>query len=103
MSAWAVVDKSEVVEAVIPTMETNKVKIKSDGSLDKLKYRIVVRADLQDTGMEDSLSAIAPFRSFKMVLGDAARNRCRLHQLDFVGAFLQADVRGRIFVTLPKV
>jgi hypothetical protein len=38
-----------------------------------------------------------------MFLADAARKRCRVHQLDFVGAFLQANVRGRIFVTLPKV
>jgi hypothetical protein len=37
--------------ALIPTMETNKVKIKSDGSLGKLKCRIVVRGDLQDTAM----------------------------------------------------
>jgi hypothetical protein len=76
---------------------------KSDGSLDKLKCRFVVRGDLQDTGMEDSWSPTAPFRSLKMFLADAARNRCRVHQLDFVGAFLQANVRGRIFVTLPKV
>ena len=96
-------DKPRDGEAVIPTMETNKVKIKSDGSLDKLKCRIVVRGDLQDTGMEDSWSPTAPFRSLKMFLADAARNRCRVHQLDFVGAFLQANVRGRIFVTLPKV
>jgi hypothetical protein len=47
-------------EPVIPTMET---KIKSDGSLDKLKCRIVARGDLQDTGMEDSWSPTAPFRS----------------------------------------
>ena len=53
--------------------------------------------------MEDSWSPTAPFRSLKMFLADAARNRCRVHQLDFVGAFLQANVRGRIFVTLPKV
>jgi hypothetical protein len=84
-------------------METNKVKIKSNGSLNKLKCRIVVRGDLQDTGMEDSWSPTAPFRSLKMFLADAARNRCRVHRLDFVGAFLQANVRGRIFVTLPKV
>jgi hypothetical protein len=90
-------------EPVIPTMETNKVKIKSDGSLDKLKCRIVVRGDLQDTAMEDSWSPTAPFRSLKMFLADAARNKCRVHQLDFVGAFLQANVRGRIFVSLPKV
>ncbi len=96
-------DKPRDGEPVIPTMETNKVKIKSDGSLEKLKCRIVVRGDLQDTGMENSWSPKAPFRSLKMFLADAARNRCTVHQLDFVGAFLQANVRGRIFVTLPKV
>ena len=84
-------------------METNKVKIKSDVSLDKLKCRIVVRGDLQDTAMEDSWSPTAPFRSLKMFLADAARNKCRVYQLDFIGAFLQANVRGRIFVSLPKV
>jgi hypothetical protein len=96
-------DKPKDGEQVIPTMETNKVKIKSDGSLDKLKCRIVVRDDLQDTALEDSLSLTAPFRSLKIFLADAARNKCRAHQLDFVGAFLQANVKGRIFVTLPKV
>jgi hypothetical protein len=88
---------------VIPTMETIKVKIKSDGSLDKLKCRIAVRGDLQDTAVEDSWSPTALFRSLKMFLADAARNRCRIHQLDFVGAFLQANVRGRIFVSLPNI
>ncbi len=53
-------------EPVIPTMETNKVKIKSDGSLDKLKYIIVVRDDLQGIAMEDSWSPTAPSRSLKM-------------------------------------
>ncbi len=42
-------DKLKDGEAVISPMETNKVKIKSDGSLDKLKCRIVVGSDLQDT------------------------------------------------------
>ncbi len=44
-------DKPKDGEPVIPTMETNKVKIKSDGSLDKLKCRIVARGDLQDTAI----------------------------------------------------
>jgi hypothetical protein len=46
-------DKPKDGEPVIPTMETAKVKIKSDRSLDKL-CKIVVRGDLQDTVMEDS-------------------------------------------------
>ncbi len=77
-------DKPRDGEAVISTMGTNKVKIKSDGSLDKLECRIKVRGHLQGTGMEDSWSPTAPFRSLKMLLADAARNRCRVHLLDFV-------------------
>jgi hypothetical protein len=53
--------------------------------------------------MEDSWSPTAPFRYLKMFLADAARNKCRVYQLDFIGAFLQANVRGGIFVSLPKV
>jgi hypothetical protein len=34
---------------MIPTMETSMVKIKSEGSLDKLKCIIVVRGSLKDT------------------------------------------------------
>ncbi len=56
-------DKPKDGEPLIPTMETTKIKIKIDGSLDKLKYSIAVRGDLQDTAMEDSWSPTLPFRS----------------------------------------
>jgi hypothetical protein len=59
-------DKPMDGEPVIPTMETNKVKIKSDGSLDKQKCRNMVKVDLQDAAMEDSWSPTAPFRSLKI-------------------------------------
>ncbi len=57
--------------------------------------QIVVRGGLHDAAMEDSWSPTEPFRSLKMFLAYAAGNICRVHQLDFVGAFLQANVRGR--------
>jgi hypothetical protein len=96
-------DTPKVEEPTIPTMETHKVKIKSDVSLDNLKCRIVVRKHLQDTAMEDSWSPTAVFRSLKMFLADTARNKFRVYELDFIGVFLQANVRGRIFISLPKV
>jgi hypothetical protein len=65
-------DKPKEGEPVIPTMEINKVKIKSDGSLNKLKCRFEGRGDLQDTAMGDSWSPTAPFRSLKVFLADAA-------------------------------
>jgi hypothetical protein len=87
-----------------PVMEIFKVKVKSDGSLDKLKTRLVVRGDLQDKNItEDKWSPRASFRSLKMFLGHASRLKARVKQLDFVGAFLQTKMRTRMFVTIPKV
>jgi hypothetical protein len=88
-------------EISTPVMETFKVKVKSDGSLDKLKARLVVRGDLQDKNItEDKWSPTATFCSLKMFLGHASRIKARIKQLDFVGAFLQAKMRTRMFVTI---
>jgi hypothetical protein len=91
-------------EVSTPVMETFKVKVKSNGSLDILKTRLVVRGDLQDKNItEDKWSPAASFRSLKMFLAHASRLRVRVKQLDFVGAFLQAKMRTRMFVTIPKI
>jgi hypothetical protein len=38
-----------------------------------------------------------------MFLAHAAKLRVRVKQLDFVGAFLQAKPRSRIFFTIPRI
>lgn len=38
-----------------------------------------------------------------MFLAHTAKLRVRVKQLDFFGAFLQAKIRSRIFVTIPKI
>ena len=73
----------------------------SDGSLDKLKLRIVVRGDLQNKEMiGDTWSPTASMRTLKYFLADIAKHRARVHQLDFIGAFLQSKVKNRVFVKL---
>ena len=42
------VEDPEKYESVSPWMDVYKYKIQSDGSIDKLKLRIVVRGDLQN-------------------------------------------------------
>ena len=82
-------------------MDVYKAKIQSDGSLDKLKLRIVVRGDLQNKEMVgDTWSPTASMRTLKYFLADAAKHKARVHQLDFIGAFLQANVKNRVFVKL---
>ena len=43
-----IIESPEKVEPLTPCMDTYKAKIQSDGSLDKLKLRIVVRGDLHN-------------------------------------------------------
>ena len=68
------------------------------GSLQKLKLRIVVRGDLQNKEMVgDTWSPTASMRTLKYFLSDTAKHKARVHQLDFIGAFLQSKVKNRVF------
>ena len=78
-------------------MDVYKAKIQSDGSLDKLKLRIIVRGDLQNKEMiGDNWSPTASMRTFNYFPADAAKHKARVHQLDFIGSFLQANVKNRL-------
>ena len=88
-------------EPVTPCMDVYKANIQSNGSLDKLKLRIVVRGDLQNKEMVgDTWSPTASMRTLKYFLSDTAKHKARVHQLYFIGAFLQANVKNIVFVKL---
>ena len=82
-------------------MDVYKAKIQSDGSLDKLKLRIIVRGDLKYKEMVgDTWSPTASMRNLNYFLADAAKHKAIVHQLDFIGAFLQAKVKNRVFLLI---
>ena len=88
-------------EPVTPCMDVYKANIQSNGSLDKLKLRIVVRGDLKNKEMVgDNWSLTASMRTLKYFLAYTSKHKARVHQLDFIGAFLQAKVKNRVFVKL---
>ena len=67
-------------------------------SLYKLKSRIVVKGDLQNKELVgDNCSPTASTRTLKYFLVDADKHKARVHQLNFIGAFLQAKVKNRVF------
>ena len=78
-----------------------KAKIQSDGSLDKLKLRILVRGDFQNKEMVGyTWSPTASMRTLKYFLVYTAKHKAIVHQLDFIGAFLQEKVKNRVSVKL---
>ena len=61
----------------------------------------MVRGDLHNKEMVgDIWSPTASLRNLKYFLAYAAKHRARFHQLDFIGAFLQAKVKNPFFVNL---
>ena len=48
----------------------------------------------------DTWSPTAAMRTLKYFLADAEKHKARVHQLDFIGAFLQAKIKNRMFVKL---
>ena len=98
------VQDPEKGEPVTPCMDVYKAKIQYDGSLYKLKLRIVVRGYLQNKELVgDTFSPTASTRILKNFLECAAKNKARLYHLDFIGAFLQAKINNRVFVKLDSI
>ena len=86
-----------------PCVDVYKVKIQSDGSLDKLKLRIVVKVGLQNKELVGyTCSTTDSMRNLKCFLVDAVKHKARVNQLYFIGAFLQAKVKNRVFVKLDS-
>ena len=61
----------------------------------------MVRGDLQNKGLiVDTWSPTDSKRKYKYFLSDAVKQKARVHQLDFIGAFVYAKVNIRVFVKL---
>ena len=84
-------------DVVIPTTTKFRVKLKADGTVEKLKVRICLWGDKQEKNEEeDTWCSIGGFDAVKKFLALAAHHKCRVYQLDYIGAFLQAIARGRV-------
>ena len=67
-------------------MDVYKDKLQSDGSLDKIKLRILVIGDLHNKEIVGyTWSLTASMRSLKYLLADVTKHKARVHQLDFIG------------------
>ncbi|KAG7371220.1 reverse transcriptase RNA-dependent DNA polymerase [Nitzschia inconspicua] len=91
-----VIDTPNSGDPIIPVTAKFRVKLTKDGMIEKLKSRIALRGALMQDNVEipDTWCPIAGFRAFKMFLAMAAHYKKRIYQLDYVAAFLQADVLG---------
>ena len=96
-------DDPEKGQPVKPCMDIYKVNIQYYGSLETLKLIIVVRGDLQNKEMTgDTWSPTALIITIKYFLSADSKHKVRVHQLDFIGSFLQDNIKHRVLVKLDS-
>ena len=89
-------------DKVIPIMDLYQAMLDKDGLLEKLKVRCVFRGDLYSPNANmDSWNPHASFLALKVFLASCARLGIFPSQTDFLLAYLQTDMRERVFVKFP--
>jgi len=89
-------------EEVIPLMAIFRCKLDKLGLIDKLKARAVFRGDLHHgTDDMESWNPHATFVSLKIFLALCARQGTFPCQIDYIMAYVQAKMKGRVFAIIP--
>jgi len=81
------------------------IKLRSDGSLDRYKARLVALGNRQEYGIdyEETFAPVAKMTTIRTILAIAASQSWPLHQMDVKNAFLHGDLKEEIYMKLPSV
>ena len=89
---------------VIGSKWVYKVKVDSDGRVERYKARLVAQGFNQQRGADydETLSPMVRMESLRMVVGLSVRDGLRLHQLDVTTAFLNGKLEEVVYMWQPE-
>ena len=81
-----------------------KVKVDSDGCVERYKARLVAQGYTQQKGADydETFSPVVRMESLRTVVGLAVRNGLSLHQLDVMTAFLNGKLNEVVYMQQPE-
>ena len=78
--------------------------MKTDGTVDKYKARLVIKGYRQKEGLDyfDTYSPVTRITSIRMIIAIAALRNLEIHQMDVKTAFLNGDLNEEIYMEQPE-
>ena len=100
---WDIVECPSIVKP-IGCKWIYSIKLKSDGSLDRHKARLVVLGNRQEYGIdyEETFAPVAKMTSVRLLLAIVASNSWPLYQMDVKNAFLHRDLHEEVYMRIPQ-
>ncbi|KAL4354255.1 hypothetical protein GQ457_06G039790 [Hibiscus cannabinus] len=100
---WKLVDKPKN-KKVIGVKWVYRVKLNSDGSINKHKARFVVKGYSQEFGVDftETFAHVARFDTIRLLIALAAHKSWEIYQLDVKSAFLNGYLQEEIFIEQPE-